>query len=198
MWEIWANWLLPKSLKTCRKSNKSPNLVTLTNIQVKTLVILKQNTLKIIVFHNGLAFCVIFKRVKKPRKVLIPSLPFHDYKGLRRTGTTPLGSRRWSGPTGWPTPPSSIYQTIGFGSFPATSASLSSSWWPIFWRRTRWQRSSHCHRSGTIWCRWRRRSTRRSSVCVRSTWCRTRTIKRTLKLPRTCMLVTAKFRNPFF
>ena len=29
MWEIWANKLLPKALKSCPKSNKSPNLVTL-------------------------------------------------------------------------------------------------------------------------------------------------------------------------
>ena len=29
MWEILANQLLPKSLKSCPKSNKSPNLVTL-------------------------------------------------------------------------------------------------------------------------------------------------------------------------
>ena len=29
MWEIWANQLLPKALKSCQKSNKSPNLVTL-------------------------------------------------------------------------------------------------------------------------------------------------------------------------
>ena len=29
MWEIWANWLLPQALKSCPKSNKSPNLVTL-------------------------------------------------------------------------------------------------------------------------------------------------------------------------
>ena len=29
MWEIWANQLLPKDLKSCPKSNKSPNLVTL-------------------------------------------------------------------------------------------------------------------------------------------------------------------------
>ena len=29
MWEIWANQLLPKTLKSCPKSNKSPNLVTL-------------------------------------------------------------------------------------------------------------------------------------------------------------------------
>ena len=27
--EIWANKLLPKALKSCPKSNKSPNLVTL-------------------------------------------------------------------------------------------------------------------------------------------------------------------------
>ena len=29
MWEIWANQLLPLALKSCFKSNKSPNLVTL-------------------------------------------------------------------------------------------------------------------------------------------------------------------------
>ena len=29
MWEIWANLLLPQALKSCPKSNKSPNLVTL-------------------------------------------------------------------------------------------------------------------------------------------------------------------------
>ena len=29
IWEIWANKLLPEALKTCPKSNKSPNLVTL-------------------------------------------------------------------------------------------------------------------------------------------------------------------------
>ena len=29
MWETWANHLLPKALKSCPKSNKSPNLVTL-------------------------------------------------------------------------------------------------------------------------------------------------------------------------
>ena len=29
MWEIWANQLLPKALKSGPKSNKSPNLVTL-------------------------------------------------------------------------------------------------------------------------------------------------------------------------
>ena len=28
MWEIWANKLLPKALKSCQKSNKSPSLVT--------------------------------------------------------------------------------------------------------------------------------------------------------------------------
>ena len=30
MWEIWANYLLPKALKSCPKSNKSLNLVSLT------------------------------------------------------------------------------------------------------------------------------------------------------------------------
>ena len=29
MWEIWANLRSPKALKSCPKSNKSPNLVTL-------------------------------------------------------------------------------------------------------------------------------------------------------------------------
>ena len=29
MWEIWENQLSPKALKSCPKSNKSPNLVTL-------------------------------------------------------------------------------------------------------------------------------------------------------------------------
>ena len=29
MWEIWTKLLLPKGLKSCPKSNKSPNLVTL-------------------------------------------------------------------------------------------------------------------------------------------------------------------------
>ena len=29
MWQIWTNQLLPKALKSCPKSNKSPNLVTL-------------------------------------------------------------------------------------------------------------------------------------------------------------------------
>ena len=29
MWEIWANLLLPKALKSCTKYKKSPNLVTL-------------------------------------------------------------------------------------------------------------------------------------------------------------------------
>ena len=29
MWKIWANKLFPNALKSCPKSNKSPNLVTL-------------------------------------------------------------------------------------------------------------------------------------------------------------------------
>ena len=29
MWKIWANYLLPKALKSCLMSNKLPNLVTL-------------------------------------------------------------------------------------------------------------------------------------------------------------------------
>ena len=31
---MWANKLLPKALKSCPKSNKSPNLVTLEGIDV--------------------------------------------------------------------------------------------------------------------------------------------------------------------
>ena len=29
MWDIWANLLLPKAFKSCPKSKKSPNQVTL-------------------------------------------------------------------------------------------------------------------------------------------------------------------------
>ena len=39
MWEIWANELLPKALKSCLKFNKSPNLVILT-VDVPKLPIL--------------------------------------------------------------------------------------------------------------------------------------------------------------
>ena len=35
MWEIWANLLLPKALKSCPKSKKSPNLVTLDAAQLQ-------------------------------------------------------------------------------------------------------------------------------------------------------------------
>ena len=38
MWEILANWLLPKASKTCPKSNKSPNLVTLTETKVRIIL----------------------------------------------------------------------------------------------------------------------------------------------------------------
>ena len=34
MEKIWANYLLPKVLKSCPKSNKLPNLVTLPSMQV--------------------------------------------------------------------------------------------------------------------------------------------------------------------
>ena len=34
MWEIWVNLLLPQALKSCPKSNKLPNLVTLTAFHV--------------------------------------------------------------------------------------------------------------------------------------------------------------------
>ena len=33
MWEIWANYLFLKALKSCPNSNKSPNLVTLVMTQ---------------------------------------------------------------------------------------------------------------------------------------------------------------------
>ena len=33
MWEIWANKLLPKALKSCTKSKKLPNLATLVKIR---------------------------------------------------------------------------------------------------------------------------------------------------------------------
>ena len=33
MWDIWANQLLPKALKTCPSLNKSPNLVTLDSLK---------------------------------------------------------------------------------------------------------------------------------------------------------------------
>ena len=35
MQEIWTNSLLPKALKSCPKSNKPPNLVTLVFRQIK-------------------------------------------------------------------------------------------------------------------------------------------------------------------
>ena len=35
MWDIWAKLLLLKGLKSCPKSNKSPNLVTLIVINKK-------------------------------------------------------------------------------------------------------------------------------------------------------------------
>ena len=34
MWEIWANLLMPQALKSCPKSIKSPNLVTLAGMQI--------------------------------------------------------------------------------------------------------------------------------------------------------------------
>ena len=34
MWEIWANKFLPKALRSCPKSNKSPNLATLLPILI--------------------------------------------------------------------------------------------------------------------------------------------------------------------
>ena len=41
MWEIWANLWLPKALKNCPKSNKSPNLVTL-SLMHTTLVVSRE------------------------------------------------------------------------------------------------------------------------------------------------------------
>ena len=35
MWEIWANKMFPKGLKSCPMSNKLPNLVTLVRIKAR-------------------------------------------------------------------------------------------------------------------------------------------------------------------
>ena len=43
MWEIWANQLLPKALKSCPKSNKSPDLVTLVDRGSKFSLLLGKN-----------------------------------------------------------------------------------------------------------------------------------------------------------
>ena len=45
MCKIWANELLPKALKRCPKSNKSPNLVTL-NCRVHSLKLYKYGRTK--------------------------------------------------------------------------------------------------------------------------------------------------------
>ena len=34
MWKVWANYLLPKALKTCPKFYKSPNLVTMITLEM--------------------------------------------------------------------------------------------------------------------------------------------------------------------
>ena len=47
MGEIWANLLLPKALKSCPKSNKSPNLVTLA-----TCTIMKKPTVRMRSEHS--------------------------------------------------------------------------------------------------------------------------------------------------
>ena len=49
MWEIWANKLLPKALKSCTKSNKSPNLVTLVKTDCLLLGDIKLASLQIVV-----------------------------------------------------------------------------------------------------------------------------------------------------
>ena len=52
MWEIWAKLLLPKSLKSCPKLNKSPNLVTLT-VPTVTIPLTKQlSTYSLVNFTN--------------------------------------------------------------------------------------------------------------------------------------------------
>ena len=43
MWEIWAIKLLPKALKSCPKSNKLPNLVTLLSEPIGFLTFLLGN-----------------------------------------------------------------------------------------------------------------------------------------------------------
>ena len=50
MWEIWANYLLPKAIKSCPKSNKSPNLVTLTAMHTKILGSCFRSTCRLVLF----------------------------------------------------------------------------------------------------------------------------------------------------
>ena len=54
MWEIWANLLLPKALKSCPKSKKSPNLVTLLpfHIHLLHMVHLSHDSLFLLLFHS--------------------------------------------------------------------------------------------------------------------------------------------------
>ena len=47
MWEIWANKLLTQALKSCPKSNKSSNLVTLLVWQPSKLVLEPTTILKL-------------------------------------------------------------------------------------------------------------------------------------------------------
>ena len=56
MRKIWANQLLPKALKSCPKSNKSPNLITLVereNFCFKGEIIFQmQKSIRIILFQR--------------------------------------------------------------------------------------------------------------------------------------------------
>ena len=52
MWEIWANKLLPKVLKSCPKSNKSPNLVTM---------LLTSKTQRLLPDKNKTKFSLVWK-----------------------------------------------------------------------------------------------------------------------------------------
>ena len=38
---MWANYLLPKALKSCQMSNKSPNLVTLNSSPTDKLILIR-------------------------------------------------------------------------------------------------------------------------------------------------------------
>ena len=86
MWEIWANYLLPQALKSCSKSNKSPNLVTLIKEHSKIL----HKVVTIIWCHRPTQWC------------LSPRLPSNEI--LREECRLPLSNcrtRSGSGSATW-------------------------------------------------------------------------------------------------
>ena len=59
MWAIWANKLLNKSLKSCPKSNKSPNLVSLlTTLENQVKAVLPRVNKYLILKVNFIAYLV--------------------------------------------------------------------------------------------------------------------------------------------